>query len=55
MSKFYTYMINFSGNDGDDDNLIAEIVVTMGGNYCVLLEYHKYVLHSLIWIVGPTN
>ena len=55
MSKFYMYMINFSGNDGDDDNLIAERVVTMGGNYCVLSEYHKYVLPSLIWIVGPTN
>ena len=47
MSKFYTYMINFSGNDGDDDNLIAERVVTMRENYCVLSEYHKYVFPSL--------
>ena len=25
------------------------------GNYCVLLEYHKYVLHSLTLMVGLTN
>ena len=24
------------------------------GNYCILSEYHKYVLPPLTWIVGPT-
>ena len=34
---------------------VAVMSLIMAGNYCVLLEYHKYVLPPLTWMVGPIN
>ena len=45
--KFNLWNTLFGENEG-------ELLILMG-NYCVLPEYHKYILPSLTWIMGSTN